>query len=432
MTPLLISVFVLASAAGPVESLTLYQAVALAQSHSFAVREAALNVDAAQAGLAERATDFLPRVSASVTANGFNQTLNPNYFTPVDPTLLNLSGESYSTDVGVSYGLLSSTRRLNWRREQALTRGSRDSFEAAKRRLVRDVASGYLSVVEADSLARLAVEDAKRRDNALLEARGMVEAGRRAEFEILRAEAENAAARARVLDAENNQRVARAELSRVVGVRLGQQFRTTFPAAPEVPALPASAEARRSRVLANRPEVRASAQETLAARLSQNAASRTYLPTLGLFANYRRDLAPRETDLTIESFSYGASLSVVFGDQAATVWRVRGARARALSAITRADRLKYELEVEAQRAQLNYEYAIKDREAREQALVASRRAFESTAERYRLGVATQTERIDADAALAQAESDDTRSQVALAKALWEVRYALGESVEVSR
>lgn len=429
LTRLLVASTLLQAPVG--DSLSLTQAVDLALTHSFAAREARADAEAARAGVGETATQFIPRLSASVTANGFDRRLNPDYLSPVDPSLLNLSGQSYSTDLSASYSLLSTTRRLSLLQSRAQAASADEAEQAATNQLVRDVAVAYLSVVEADALADLAAEDVRRRENGLSEAREMVDAGRRAEYEVLRADAEKAQAQARKLEADNQRLVARAELERVVGVKLGEAFEVSFPELPEAPTAGESADQAREQAISHRPEIKASAADTRAALMSQRAASRSYLPSLNVFANWSRDLAPTEADLTVESFSYGASLSVVFGEEAATVWRARAARARTRGVETRAERLKYEIAVEAKRAALNYAHRTDERKARQQALDASRRAFENTAERYRLGVATQTERIDAEANLAQAESDFTRAEVALAKAIWELRYALGESVEVS-
>lgn len=410
------------------DTLTFPEAVEMALSHNFAAREALADMEAARAGVGEAATGFIPDISASVTANGFSQTLNPDFAAPVDPDLLDLAGESYSTDLRASYPLLSTTRRLAWQRTRVLASSAEYSLEATQRRLVRDVANAYLDVVEADALARLAAEDVKRRQNALIEAQEMVNAGRRASFELLRAEAEKAAADARLLEANNTRELARAEMSRVVGVKLELDFGVEMPSLPEAP----DVDPNDTGALEKRPEVRAQSANTQAALISQRQAARTYLPNLNVFANYSRDLAPTEADLTIESFSYGASFSVVFGTEAATVWRHRAARARTRGAQTAEDRLRYEIEIEAKRAALDLRHRRNEREARRQALDASRRAFENTAERYRLGVATQTERIVAEATLAQAESDDTRAEVALAKAVWNLRYAVGDAMEVQQ
>ena len=408
------------------ETLTMPRAVELALTHNFAAREALADMDAARAGVGEAATGFIPNLSASVSASGFRSSLNPDFAAPIDPDLVDLTGESYSTSVNASYPLLNTSRRLSWLQSRAQASSAEYALDATKRRLVRDVANAYLDVVEADALARLAQEDLKRRENALIEAKEMVSAGRRANFELLRAEAEKAQADARLLEASNTRQLARAELSRVIGVKLEDAFAVEMPELPDAPEV----DPDDTGALDKRPEVRAQAASTQAALYSQRAATRTYMPSVNLFANWSRDLAPTEADLTVEDFSYGASLSVAFGTQAATLWRTRAARARTRGAQTIEERLKYEIEIEAKRAALNLEHRRNEREARKQALEASRRAFENTAERYRLGVATQTERIVAEATLAQAESDDTRADVALAKAVWNLRYAVGEVMEV--
>lgn len=411
------------------EVVTLAQAVEIALRQNFGAREARASAAEARAQAGVAATAFLPRFSASVGASGYRQFLNPDYVLPVDPNI-DLTGTSYSTSVDMSYALLTSTRRLNWQQSKLNAEASQLSYEATRRKLIRDVAMAYLDVLEADSQARLAGEDLKRRQNGRNEAAELAKAGRRAQYEVLQAEAEEAAAAARNVAATNKKRVSRAVLAHILGQPLHFDVGVKMPDKPEAPQAKAFDPELAATVARKRPEGRMSQATAQAAVLAHRASKRSYFPTLGLFAGYRRDLDPSNTQITIESLDYGASLSVAFSDQAATLWRVRAARASEERQAAAADVIRTDLLAAAQNAILDHEGAIEDFDARKRARDAARRAFEVAVERYRLGVASQTDRIAAEATLAQAESDYTTSEINLSRSIWELRYALGETMEV--
>jgi outer membrane protein TolC len=111
------------------------------------------------------------------------------------------------------------------------------------------------------------------------------------------------------------------------------------------------------------------------------------------------------------------------------LWRVRAARDDARSARVAAEQTRVAVSLDLQRAALEVDRATEVLAANQKSLAAARRNFDAVEERYRLGVASQTEKIDSESALVSAETDAVKADVAWRTALWSLRYEMGESLD---
>ncbi len=409
--------------------LTLQDAVALAKRHAFASRISGFREAAADAGVAEARIAFLPDVSGRVSGNAYQQSINPDYVFAGTIGSGDLRGDSWDADASASYVLLSSTRRLDLAAAKLRRESEAADNDAAKRAVVRDTARAYLQVVGADGRLRLAEQDVARRRRHLEEARALVKAGKRAEFEVIAAEAELATAEATLVETKNAARIARSALAQTVGTELPLDFIAELPPAPQdarsgrdVPAVVGDALKRRG-------ELRSVEADAAAARIAYERANRHYLPTLSLYANYNRVLDVSERDAFDETISYGGQLQVRFSDMLSNRYRAKASHAESRLANVVADQTRVAISLEVERAVLETDRAVEVLAATEKSLDASRRNYESATERYRLGVATQTERLDAESALVKAEVDAANSRFNYHTALWNLRYEMGEPLD---
>lgn len=428
--------------------LTMKDAIALALRHAFPSRIAGFREAAAAARVGEAWVAFAPDLSASISGNAYQVLPNQNYQVRAGDEVISVPQEDTvgSTDweasATASYVLLSTTRRLNLAAARLQRDGLAADNEEAKRAVVRDTAGTYLRVVESDALLRLAEQDVARRTRHLAESRALVAAGKRAEFEVLRAEAELATAEAARVEAKNGARIARATLAQVVGKELPLDFATERPAPPEDPRGGKSGpDAARGIVpdsLARRPDVRAAAASAEVARIGVRTMDRRYAPTLSLFARYSRPILGTNDDplygdvweFTREQYVWGGTLEIRFSDMLANRWRSKAARAESRLAAVVEDQTRVAASLEIERASLEVDRATEVSAATAKSLDAARRNYESTSERYRLGVATQTERVDAEAALVEAEVNAAKADVGYRVALWNLRYQMGETLDV--
>lgn len=419
------------AASGDASRLSLGDAIDMGLRHSFAARIAASRDEAAAAGVGEAWVSFLPDLSASAGLNAYERTVNPRYVFGSGITGSDLRGDSSEANLTASYVLFSTTRRLDLRAAQLRRESQAADTEAARRAVVRDVVRAFLAVVQDDALLRLADQHVVRRTRLLEETRAMVRAGKRAEFELLRVEAELASADASQVEARNNARIARSTLAQVIGKELPLDFTAVPPAPPADPrgeTPPAVREVVDASIV-RRPEVDAAEADARAARIGWRRVNRRFVPTLALFARYNRLIEVSRFDPFDQSVSYGGQLEIRFSDVLANTYRSRASRAEARIASIAADQTRVQVSLEIERATLEADRAAELLAAVRKSLAAAMRSFESTAERYRLGLATQTERIDAEANLVEAEVNEVRADVGYRNALWNLRYEMGVPLE---
>lgn len=419
---------------GPV--LGMRDAIGLALQYAFPSRIAGFREAGASARVGQARVAFLPDLSASISRQASERELNDEF-----NSFGNSPRHSESTvaDFSASYILLNTTRRLDLMSAKVQQRGLSASTEDAKRAVIRDTARTYLLVVQSDALLRLAEQDLTRRTRHVEETKALVRGGKRADYEILRAEAELATSEASAVEARNGARIARATLAQVVGKELPLGFATETPAPPGDPRSgkrgPEAARGIVGDSLARRPDVRAASADAEIARLSFVKAERRYLPTLSVFARYNRYLdryAGGGADFASpydSTFTWGGQLEVRFSDMLANRYRSQASRAEVRLARVIEDQSRVAASLEIERASLELDRATEVSAATAKSLDATRRNYESTSERYRLGVATQTERIDAEALLVEAEVNAAKSDVGYRIAIWNLRYEMGETLD---
>lgn len=418
--------------------LTLPDAINLGLAHAFGARIAAFREEAAAERVGAARTAFLPDLTLNVDDSAYQQHINPDYVNAAALRALN-QGRSQvwnstpNGTVDARYTLLSSTRRLDLEAARLSREAQSAANETARRQVVRDVARAYLQVVQADALLKLAEEDVLRRKHGLDEAHALVSAGKRADFEVIRAEADLASAEATHVQRKNDVRLSRQTLSEVCGSPLPLDFTAQTPEPPSDPrgsgvgpGIPSSTV---DDVLKKRPEVRGAAADAASAKVSWQRDNRRFVPTLQLFADYNRILTPRPIDAYDQTLSYGGQLTVRFSDMTANWYRTRASRSEARLAQVTADQTRVSVSLDVERAALEADRAAEVLAASKKASDAARRNYEVAEERYRLGVATQTERIDAEASLVEAEANAARADVDYRTTLWNLRYEMGEPLE---
>ena len=412
-------------------TVTLQDAMSLAMQHSFTTLVANYRQVSAAEAVGVTKVGFLPSLSATIQDSALQQHANDK--SPVGAALGNSYGQQRQGSLDARYELFSTTRRLDYRSASLSLSSQTQQAELARRQVRRDVANAYLTVVQDDQLLRLADADVVRKTRSLDEARAMVKAGKRAEFEVVRAEADLASAQATEVGARNDARLSRQALAQVVGFDLPIDLAVTPPSVPPdprgSPAGPGISDAQIDDVLRHRPDVLSSSTDAEVASVQLQKTRRRYLPTLSLFGDYTQVIEPTRTDFFDRTVSYGGQLVVRFDDTAANVYRTGQARADAQGAAVKAEQTRIGARLDIRRAALEVDRATEVRDATAKALDASRRNYDSVDERYRLGVASQTERVDAEQALVSAEVDAEKADVGLQTALWNLRYEMGASLE---
>jgi len=406
-----------AGAQGPGQPvrLTLDEAIARGLEASQHIAEAAARGDAADAAAGQRRAALMPQIAAQA---GYTRT---NHIDPFGVLLPNNQLQIIYPDIPNNYR---SRLDLQWPvytggRLDALERAARieatasgDDVAAARRDVALEISHAYWALVSAAAAVSVVEEAVRRVDAHLQDVRNQFAAGLVPPNDVLSVEAQESRQRMLAIQARGARDVAAAELARLAGLAPGTAIEPAAeldaPAA-EASAIDALVEAARSR----RSDRAALVKRAEAADERARAAAAGTKPALaaagGLdYARPNPRIFPREERWrTSWDVSVNASWQLFDGGrvraevaEAAALGRAARARLTDLDAALDLEIRQRVTELESSRAAIS---------AGEDAVRSATEARRVVGDRFRAGVATSTEVVDAQVALLQAELDRTRA-----------------------
>ncbi len=405
------------------------QARAIAASHRLA--EARSREAAAAAVAASRAVADQPVVSASA---GYTRTNHVIPFAVPGPLglpriLYPDAPNNYRTRLDLQWPIYSGGRA------DALERAARAEAAAVEAEVVvaqtdlrLEVARAFWALVTARATVSVLEQGVARSQAHVAEVRERFDAGLVPPNEVASAEAQESRSRMLLIEARNQRDLSLADLARLTGLDLAQAIE---PAAvldatgPESSVLePLLAEAREARS-----ERRALERRIEAADEQQAAVSAARRPTVAVaggvdYARPNPRIFPRE-DRWQESWDIGVNVGWTLWDSGRTSHDVAAAVHTAAAARQRLAEFDSVLGLEVRQRLLDIDSGRAVIAAATDAVRAATEARRVVAERYRAGVITQTEVLDAEFALLQAELDRTRALAGVRLAEARLERALG-------
>ncbi|MFN2441643.1 MAG: TolC family protein [Thermoanaerobaculia bacterium] len=403
------------------DTLTLEEAIALAQSRNERALQAAASVDAAEARLDRARTFFFP----SLTING-------NYTRRAYETVREIGGE----DVVIqSYNALSGNATLNQSifdaRAFPLLRQARHAAEAIRlsasdttRRIGFEAADAFIITLGVEQIASAAVRRSEFATTSLVDARARFEAGLVSSNDVTRAELELATARREVAQSAGSVAAAYLALGNLLNAEIAA------PLTPPTDLLEAAARAERnvSQAIAyareNRPDLLALRRNVDAFGAFADEPRTRIFPRFDLVAQWRMTneggLSGRDED---------GSAAVLMGWNLFDGGERTAERAERLanlrSAELQARAVERGIETEIRTALVDLESQRASFEAASTATVAARRNLEETTELYRQGLTGALQVADATTQLFEAEVAEARARYEIARAWLVYRAAVG-------
>lgn len=293
--------------------------------------------------------------------------------------------------------------------------------------LVSDVATGYLSLLELDQERSIAERTLASRQATLALARQRFQQGLTSELDVRQFEADVAAPAVTLAQAERQRAGQEHQLSLLLGeaptaVARGGSLAHAVNALVVPDSLP-------STLLARRPDVQQAERAYAAATARIGVADAARLPTISITGSYGSQ-APKAGDLftsNAEIYQALAGISIPLFTGGRLVNEARVARARADQA-----RSQYEQSVlvalrEASDALVGVRTARDEVAAQQTQAQALRRAFQLADLRYRTGIASYIEVLDAQRSLFDAELGLSQAQLRQLAAAVQLYRALGGS-----
>lgn len=427
----------------PGQAFGLLQALDYAGAHYPAVKAALEEKTSADRTVDVARTAYLPQVNLlwqinRATVNNVTGVLLPQSVIP------NISGpvlaETGRSDWNSAAGVLASWRAFDFGERGARVRAARQSAVAARQayELTRlDVGAAtvdaYVNVLAADALTRAAQANVDRLHTFGTAVHVLVRNKLRAEVEAEEADAAEALAQTRLIAARANGQVQRATLSKLLG-RPADQLAL---AAPELPAHALDRVGELGARLEDHPAALQDAARVREQQAQLAAVDRAYAPQLDVLAGAYARGAGRTASgafneggsgLTPTTDNWAVGLQVTFPlGSLPTVRAQHGAQRAAVDAARdRYDQTLRDLDERQQQARASLASAEDIARITPTELAAARKAEEQQRARFRSGLATAVDVTVAEAALAQAESQDAIARLNVWRALADYAAASGD------
>lgn len=412
--------------------LTLEDAQSRAVEASHRLAEARARVDAAEATIAVREAGDRPIVAATAgyartnhvtefvvpTAGGQPRVLYPNV------------PDNYRTRLDLQWPIYTGGRT------DALARASRaeaaaaaHDVGAARSDLRLEVARSFWALVTSRATVGVLEQGLQRAQTHLGDARQRFDAGLVPPNEVASAEAQESRQRMLLIEARNQVAISSAELARLTG--LDPLDASLEPVATlDAPAPPAlGARALVEQALAAREERRALQRRVEAADEQVTAAGAASRPTVAIvggvdYARPNPRIFPR-AERWDDSWDAGVNVSWSLWDGGRARAESAAAGALASAARRRVDEFDSLVALEVRQRLLELDSGSAAVSAAADAIRAATEARRVVGERYQAGVAIQSELLDADAVLLQAELDRTRALAGVRLAEARLSRALG-------
>ena len=396
----------------------LQRLIEIALDNNRDLRVSALNVERARAQFQIERAALFPSVGGVAQASRGNS--------QVTGDLTN----SFSVGLAVSAWEIDFFGRIHSLKEAALAQylASDETRKSAELALVTSVAQGWLTLIADEELLDISHRTLQTREASSKLAQLSYDAGVTSELDLRQAQSLTEAARATYAQQKRQRNLDESALALLLGQAVPPEILNSLPGAKladvarmaEIPAgLP-------SDLLSQRPDLRAAEQQLLAANANIGAARAAFFPSISLTAQY--GTVSNELSNLFDSGTWGFNIAPTLnlpiftaGRLSANLESSRAAQAIAVAQYEKAIQSSFK---EVSDALSSRSTLAEQRAAQQAQTVAERRRLELADLRYRNGVASYLDFLDAQRTLFALEQADVQvqlseltNQIALYKAL---------------
>ncbi|MFN7981183.1 MAG: TolC family protein [Vicinamibacterales bacterium] len=419
-----------AQGAAPGLTLSLADAIDRALAASHRIAEARARGDVAAASVGERRASTMPQVNA---AAGYTRTnhvdefgilLPNNQLRVIYPDIPNNTRARLDVQWPVYTAGRLNALVTSAQHEESATAKDADTTAADVR---LDTARAFWNLAVAQESVKVVDESLARMTEHVRDARNQVEAGLVPPNEVLSAQAQEARQRMLSIQARMTRDVARADLARLIGVDTGTEIVVAAEFTP--PLAPSSVDALVAEAQQHRPERQAIQERSAGAESRMRAAAAGRRPTIAVaggvdYARPNPRIFPRIGEWR-ESWDAGVNVNWPLFDGGRTRYETAEASAGLRALQARLAELDSTITLEIRQRASEIASNLAALEAADAGIAAATEARRVIGERYQAGVATNTDVVDAQVAVLQAQLDRTQAIAAARLAEARLNRALG-------
>jgi outer membrane protein len=422
-------------------ALSLEKSVALALANNTDLKIAEEKVVEARSRVAEALAAFFPQFtgSASYTRLDMAPYIPTSRFTslfgalggglpaaPI-PTKITIGlPDNYATWLKLQQPLFTGGKIRNAHAMSSLAeRGAESDVDRMTADLVFAVKRAYLSCVKARTLETVATESLQRIEAHMNDLEAMYQAGLAVNNDVLKTKVYHAQARLDLMKAQNAERLAQKELCNIVGLPLESAiaFTTTV---DEVSPVQTNLDDAVRTGIERRPELKTLGLQKSIARADVAASRGGYLPDVFFFANLGYQYPDREYARDFyTSWNLGVMAQMSIFDWGAVASRVRESRSRFRQVEIAEAGARNDVALDVTRSYLTLVEAWNEIDVAREGVAQAEENYRVTDERFKEGLATNTDLLDAQVLLTKAKTTYGNAKVDYMIAQADMARALG-------
>ncbi len=408
-----------------VQQLSLPDALRIGKENSKTLRVAESKVEGAWAKSSEAKAALLPslKVEGSYKRQSdiepFALSVPAFFASPIviSPNIPNV----YNLRLGLQQPLFTGFRlRSNAQAAERLAEANEADLKGNESDLVLNITTAYWMLFQAMETRKFVDDNVDRLTSYLSDTQNLMKAGLATRNDLLKIQVQLSNAKLSQIDAANDVEVAMMSLNNIMGQPLETVIQlTSVPAdtggVQDSVAGGASAPALVDMALKNRPDLLAMSDRLEAARSSEKAAQGGWWPQIALTANYFYS-RPNQRYLPLQdqfkgTWEVGVAMQFDLWNWGSTLFQTEQAGAQVKQNEYLLAQMKDNASLEVRKYQLGVERAARRIEVARESIEQAEENSRSTNEKYKNGLATSTDLLDASLAVLQARTNFTGALV---------------------
>lgn len=411
-TIILIAIAALFVQAYAQEKWSLEKCIDYALENNIVIKQYQLNTEYQKNQLGQSKNDRLPGVSADLT-QGFNFGRSAT----LDNTFDNYTSSRTSASANANVLIWNGGRLKNTINQRDFElKSSLENLQKAKDDITLSIASGYLEILFAQELIRVAETQVEQTKKQIERTTTLVDAGKVAKGALLEIEAQLAREELDLVNRTNNLQIAYLNLAQFLELEDYSHFEVEIPAMPEIKAQSTIALSQGvfEKAVEVRPEIKSAEYQLKSTETQLKIAEGSKMPRLSAYANIsdsylassQREM-PAFSDQATDNLNenVGLNLNIPIFSRFQNRTNIENAKLQVLNQKLELESVKKELRKQIEQAYTNSVAALKRYNSNMIAVKSMQESFRYIEEKYNVGRVNSVEYNDAKTNLANAESN---------------------------
>lgn len=413
------------------EKLTIDESIKIGLKNSNVLHSSKMNLNYADAKWSEVNTFRLPSLSFSASYTRLSE-VNPfTVNTPfgrfdISPAIFN----NYNMRVSLQQPVFTGFKlESNSKIAELNFLAAKQQYSADQNELVYNIKNAYWGLFEANQIQNVTEENVNQVQSHLTDVQNLFKQGLATKNDVLKVQVQLGEAQLKLIDAKNALRLANINLNNVLGIALSTEIETEEPVEEQI-TMPYDLSSLLNQAYDRRPELRSMDYRVQANESGITAAKSDWFPQVYLTGNYNYSrpnprILPTQ-DKFFGTWDVSVSLSLNLWNWGATVDRTDQAEAQFEQSKDTYKILKDRVTLEVTRNFLNIQKSKDKMSVAKQSVSQAEENYRITDEKFKNGLALNSDLLDAEVALLQAKTNYIQSIVDYQLAAAQLEKSVGK------